>query len=208
MFAGIGWALPPLGLFMDGWVLGFVAVVLYSSLLIGMTIAAAGSVSREREHRTLDGPGGREAVLRAKWLGSLQGVRGRAFGLILLLMFGGITGNLPGLAQPFLALSAAAHIGFFASLGIYLSVVARSTARACLSAALCLLGLSLLPPMVACGLSPPVVVWRLTLPASEPQSLVFDGALFGFVIYTVTGRLLWWLASERFRREADGERRR
>src|SRR5262245_63094866 len=125
---------------MDEAAFGLAAVVLYASLLIGVTVAAAGSVSREREQRTLDGllvlPGGREAVLRAKWLGSLRRVRGRAFGLILLLMLGGMTGSLHGLAVTFLVFTAAAQIGFFASLGIYLSVIARSTSRACLSAVL------------------------------------------------------------------------
>src|SRR5262249_41900181 len=120
VFVGFSWALPPL-LLMGEWVLGLVAVVLYASLLIGVTVSAAGSVSREREQRTLDGllvlPGGREAVLRAKWLGSLWRVRGRAFGLILLLMLGGMTGSLHVLAVAFLAFTAAAQIGFFTSLG-------------------------------------------------------------------------------------------
>jgi ABC-type transport system involved in multi-copper enzyme maturation permease subunit len=198
VIVGLGWALAPL-----------LAVVLYVSLLIGVTIAAAGSISRERERQTLDGllvlPGGREAVLWAKWLGSIQRVRGRAFALLILLAFSGITGSLHGLALPLLVFTGASHVGFFASLGIYISVVARNTARAGLAAALCLLGLSLFPPLVGCGLSPPVAWGLLTLPASELEPAAFGVTLFGIAAYAAAGRLLWWRASERFRREADGE---
>lgn len=95
---------------------------------------AAGSISRERERQTLDSlltlPESTDAVLQAKWLGSLLSVRqiypllGLVYGLALL------TGGLHFAALPLLAVAAVSYVAFVASLGLYFSVICSSTLRA------------------------------------------------------------------------------
>jgi ABC-type transport system involved in multi-copper enzyme maturation permease subunit len=99
---------------------------------------AAGSLGRERDLRTLDGlltlPCSRSAVLGAKWVGSilrtadagaLAGTLAGTVGLVGL-----ITGSLHPLSVPLLAVSVAGQLCFWASLGVWLSTVFRSTLRA------------------------------------------------------------------------------
>src|SRR5439155_15782884 len=98
------------------------------------------------ERRTLDGlltlPGGRAAVLRAKWRGVLD--RGRTVAAIAAvpLACGLAFGGFP---PAVLVLCAAAQLAFCVSLGLYCSVRARTTTRACVGAGLGLLAVSVLP---------------------------------------------------------------
>jgi ABC-type transport system involved in multi-copper enzyme maturation permease subunit len=160
---------------------------------VGVTIAAAGGASRERERKTLDGllslPRERDELLRAWWLGSVWHVQRLAGGLLGLGAIGCCVGSLHVLAFPLLLLAGAVHVGFGASLGLYLSVVARTTARAVLAAIVGLLAVCLLPSLAANfwdglavsnalswpwvgvllrdGLSPPDMWWQLTSSADD-----------------------------------------
>jgi ABC-type transport system involved in multi-copper enzyme maturation permease subunit len=205
--------------------------VLSGVLTCGVAIAAASGVSREREQGTLDGllslPGGREPVLRAKWLGSLLRVRWLTVGLLTLLLVGVLAGRLPATAL-LLAPVSAIHAVFAASLGVYLSVV-RSTAIATFLVVLCLLTVCLTPWLVdshrpwlsnswpgqseaiadnlslADGFSPPLTWLRLTTVArDELPPTPLAGPLLGAVVYVLAGRWFWWRACVRFEREANG----
>src|SRR5262249_28845937 len=110
------------------------AAVLLTIACAAVGFRAAGSVVRERARGTLDGlltlalPW--EAVLRAKWLGSVLRVR-ILFSLVAAgWLFGLCTGALHPLALPVALLTVAAHVAFIASLGIWVSLVARSIPRA------------------------------------------------------------------------------
>jgi ABC-type transport system involved in multi-copper enzyme maturation permease subunit len=212
---------------------GLLTWFLLAAISLGGTFHAAGSVSREVERRTLDGllalPDGRAPILRAKWLSAVHRVRVPAIGLAVLVVVGGLTHSVNKVALPFLVSAPVAQFTFFVSLGIYLSVVSRSTSRACLIAAAWLLGLSLLPPLVAAywttlvdpvlggagrwvgwlledGLSPPVVWWRLAFADTTLQPSARDGLMVGIAVYAAAGALTWRQARLQFRREADGDR--
>jgi ABC-type transport system involved in multi-copper enzyme maturation permease subunit len=95
---------------------------------------AACSISRERERQTLDSlltvPESVDAILHAKWLGSMLSVRqiypllGAVYGLAL------VTGGLSPLAVPLVAITAGSYLLFVAGLGLYCSVVCGGTMRA------------------------------------------------------------------------------
>jgi ABC-type transport system involved in multi-copper enzyme maturation permease subunit len=104
---------------------------------------AAGAVSIERERQTLGGlltlPVSPTDLLAAKWLGSI--LRGRQAGYWLgyatvITVVGGV---LRPEAPLLLAISIAAHLCFWASLGLWLSVVCRTTLRARVTMSLVLL---------------------------------------------------------------------
>jgi ABC-type transport system involved in multi-copper enzyme maturation permease subunit len=106
------------------------------------------SVSREWERDTLDGlltlPVTRESVLAAKWLGGIVSLRLLGLVLVCVWVFGLSTGGLHPLALAALVLSVAAVVEFMASLGLWLSIVCRTSLRANMAAVLMLL-------LVACG---------------------------------------------------------
>jgi ABC-type transport system involved in multi-copper enzyme maturation permease subunit len=110
---------------------------------VGTAFRATGSVGRERETGTLDGlltmPCGREAVLGAKWLGAVLRGRDLGYGLALLWVLGLVNGSLHPAALALLALSVAAQLAFWASLGLWLSVACRTTLRARVTMTLLLL---------------------------------------------------------------------
>jgi ABC-type transport system involved in multi-copper enzyme maturation permease subunit len=112
---------------------GFAAILL-TMACAAVGFRAAGSVVRERARGTLDGllalPVAWEAVLFAKWLGSVLRVR-IVFSLVAAgLLFSLLTGVLHPLALPLALVTIAAHVAFIASLGTWLSLAARSIPRA------------------------------------------------------------------------------
>jgi ABC-type transport system involved in multi-copper enzyme maturation permease subunit len=110
---------------------------------VGAAFRAAGSVSREREKRTLDGlltlPLERAEILRAKGAGSVLRGLFCAYILLVLSAVGLFSGALHPLALPLLAVAGLVHVAFWASLGVWLSLACRTTSAAYVSAALALL---------------------------------------------------------------------
>jgi len=124
-------------------VIRFLTVILAGIGCIGVALRAAVSFSRERDQRTLPVllllPIERKEIVRAKWLGSL--LRWRECGLVLVLIWltGLATGVLHAWSVLLLAVSCAAYVSLLASLGVWLSLAARNTRWALISAALILL---------------------------------------------------------------------
>jgi ABC-type transport system involved in multi-copper enzyme maturation permease subunit len=118
-------------------------IVLGGLLGLGSIAHTVNSVSKEVERDTLDGlltlPTYRDTVLEAKWFGGLASLRLIPVALITLWLFGVFTGGLHPLALPALALSVAASVEFLTSLGLWLSVVCKTSLRANMAAVLCML---------------------------------------------------------------------
>jgi ABC-type transport system involved in multi-copper enzyme maturation permease subunit len=105
-------------------------------LLLVVAVSAAQRVSRERERRTLDSllllPVSRDAILFAKWLGSILTVRWLAWALAGLLAIGLVSGGLSVAAVPLLIGGGLVAVTFVASLGLWFSTVCANTLRATL----------------------------------------------------------------------------
>jgi ABC-type transport system involved in multi-copper enzyme maturation permease subunit len=153
VFAGLAWlAFAPQGSAFD-WpavidsafnpIVRWGSISTFTLLCLIAGFRAAGSVSRERDRRTLDGllvlPLTPAEILRAKWLGSILRSRYVVYGLGVLWLVGIGTGALHPLMAPLLAFSMAAQLGLVTSLGVCMSVVNRNTTAAQLSMALILL---------------------------------------------------------------------
>jgi ABC-type transport system involved in multi-copper enzyme maturation permease subunit len=191
-----------------------IAPILLAAAMLTTLLHATASISYEREQRTLDVlltiPGGRDEVLRAKWLGSILYSRGLLIGVLVLLLLGVLGAGVDPLALPLLTLSAGTHLAFTASLGVFLSVTVRSSARAGFLGAAILLMVCLVPAvMCPCGYvwSPPVT-WVASLPAAfagtggKELGTVF-AVPFGLPPYMGLAAFLWFLARRRFVREGD-----
>jgi ABC-type transport system involved in multi-copper enzyme maturation permease subunit len=134
------------------WTCRFFGIVLAGAWCVGVAFRAAGSISRERERGTLDGlltlPIPRDAILRAKWLGSALRWRGLGYGLVALWSFGLVTGGLHPLAVLLWALACAVLLALLAGAGLCLSLTARNTLWANVSMAAVLLFLFWVPWVV------------------------------------------------------------
>jgi ABC-type transport system involved in multi-copper enzyme maturation permease subunit len=123
----------------------FFAGLLLMPLLIAFTfvtggwclataLVAAESVVGERERRTLDAllalPVPRSRVLAAKWWGAVLRPREVGYMTAAIGLPAVLCGAVHPLAALLLAASAAAYLAFFASAGLWLSVVAPTTRRA------------------------------------------------------------------------------
>jgi ABC-type transport system involved in multi-copper enzyme maturation permease subunit len=103
-------------------------------MLVDVALRAAGSVRGERDRRTLDSllttPLGATSILAAKWLGSIAGQRRAWLWLGLIWFVGVVAGGLDRHALPTLALLWLILAMFFASLGLWFSVVCATAQRA------------------------------------------------------------------------------
>jgi ABC-type transport system involved in multi-copper enzyme maturation permease subunit len=120
------------------------ASVLLVGLLCFLTaLSAAGRVSREREQQTLDSlltiPEESSSILFAKWLGAILSVRQAWWCLAAVWGWGLVTAGLHLLALPLVVLAWAVYTAFAASLGLFFSVICRTTLRATLATGLTLL---------------------------------------------------------------------
>jgi ABC-type transport system involved in multi-copper enzyme maturation permease subunit len=203
-------------------------VILGSLLGIGVLAHAVSSVTREWEKDTLDGlltlPMHRDRILEAKWLGGLVSLRALAIALGGLWLFGLVTGGLHPVGLVCVALSVAAAVEFMASLGLWLSVICRTTIRANMAAALCVLligcgpwvasgyidlfaprgGLASPTVDAIMGAAMPLVAWvRACCTWSEYAKLPnghFQTLLVGALFYATAAWALWRAAVGRFRK--------
>jgi ABC-type transport system involved in multi-copper enzyme maturation permease subunit len=112
---------------------------------ITLAFRAASGISQERDKQTLEGlltlPVSRSEILGAKWLGPILFGRGVGYLLAAVILFGLLTCVIHPLGAILLVVTLAAHLAFFASLGMWLSLTSSSTvwARVTMSMILLLL---------------------------------------------------------------------
>jgi ABC-type transport system involved in multi-copper enzyme maturation permease subunit len=102
--------------------------------LLAVAVRAAGCLSGERDRQTMDGllttPLDGAAILFAKWAGCLASVRWGWVWLGLIWLLGAMTGGMQVAAVPMLIGAWLVYAGFFACLGMWFSLVSRTTLRA------------------------------------------------------------------------------
>jgi ABC-type transport system involved in multi-copper enzyme maturation permease subunit len=209
-------------------------IVLGGLLGLGSIAHTVNGVSKEVERDTLDGlltlPTDRDRVLEAKWLGGLASLRLIPVALVALWVFGVFTGGLHPLAVPVLALSVAATVEFLSSLGLWLSVVCKTSLRANMAAVLCMLlvaagpwiianYLDLLAPRlpanryfadVVTQAAMPAIAWlRLCVKLRDYAALpegYFPTLLLGALLYATAAWVFWRAALLRFRKYGGKKR--
>jgi ABC-type transport system involved in multi-copper enzyme maturation permease subunit len=215
------------------WVQAASAVV-GTLMLFQVAVRAAGSVSGERDRHTLDGllttPAEGHAILLAKWLGSILSPRGGWLWLAAVWWLGWWTGGLQAAAVPWFLLAWLVFAAFLAGLGLWFSVVSRTTQRALLWTLLAtagfwgghwllwialvpvarwLVGANLAPEWLTqfqlLGLTPPVTLGFLASSGegAEPWGQFWDllaTIRLGLILWALGAVFFWVLASARFRR--------
>jgi ABC-type transport system involved in multi-copper enzyme maturation permease subunit len=175
--------------------IGGIEIVLTCILLLMIALSASRRVSRERERRTLDQllllPVSADAILFAKWLGSILSVRRLAWVFGAVWALGAATEALNVFAIPLLAAATAVYASFAACLGLWFSTAKGSTLRASLFTVLATLLFLAVPSALATaggssvnrftqepfgnwkwllveyGLSPPTTLWALTFCSAD-----------------------------------------
>ncbi len=201
--------------------------------MAGLAAAVRGSVAVrvERDKDTLDAlltsPLSTQEILYGKWVGCLWGLRWVGVWLGTVYLLGLVTGGLSPLAVPLLAGTVLVYCGTLAVVGLWCSVVCRTTVRATVAAVAATLGLSVghwliwlccIPlggpgghPLdtlieLQAGITPPVVL-SIFLPFGEDGQL-FDSpgkqgemiaySLVGTAAWVVIGFVAWGLLNDRF----------
>ncbi|HBI45901.1 MAG TPA: hypothetical protein DDY78_24055 [Planctomycetales bacterium] len=217
----------------NGWV-RVVGTIMACLTLLGVAIRAAYSIRAERDRETFDSlltsPLSSEDILYGKWLGAILSVRWMAGLLVFVWGLGVVTGGLHFLAAPLLVLAWCVYAAAMASVGLWFSLVSRTSARAVLYTILTVVGLSVghwllwLPcgfvgwflgpdwriafwiAMIEGGLTPPAV-FGLYLPFGydTPFNQDIPGQLLGcafagLVAWAIFAGLVWQATNQRFKR--------
>ena len=215
--------------------------VLVSFTLLFIALSAAHRISRERERRTLDGllltPLDREEILFTKCLGSIWSVRWILFFLAPIWALGLITGGLHVAALPLVLSACLVFAGFMASLGLWFSMVSRTTLRATMFTLLASLVFIVGPGLymktvggrsfsrlgaepawdellLDHGLTPPVNLWTLSFHTGDfkdgdPEPIArIMASLVGLHFYMLLIVILWASMLYRLRSETGPPARR
>ena len=198
---------------------------------VGVAVNAAQSIRLERERDTFDSllttPLRSEEILYGKWMGAILSVRRLLPWLALVWGLGVLGGGLNPAAVPLLALTWCVYAAAAASLGLWFSLVSRSSLRAVLYTVLAGVGMSVGHWMIwapcSCvlpygaglewvflaqgGLTPPATL-GICLPFGYDESFPPD-VLAKFITFALCGDVLWgvfaWVAwqgtNERFQRD-------
>jgi len=204
-------------------------------LLLGVAVRAATSLIGERDRQTLDGllaaPLKPAAILFGKWLGSVLGVRLGWLWLGVIWAMGYWFGVWHVAVVPVLVAAWLVYAAFLATVGLWFSLVSRTSLRATvytLGSALVMATLflapldSLFPPndpaaqawarwlyQFQLGLSPPAALGYL-LPFPRPGFEIwhkdagqFGAALFGLAVWLLATAGLWCWINVRFRKRTN-----
>jgi hypothetical protein len=148
-------------------------------MLLRVALRAAGRISLERERQTLDSlmatPLEGRTILRDKWLGSILSVVHGFWVLGAVWALGLLTGGLDFLAWPLLILAWLVYADFVANLGLWFSLVSRTTQRAVSWTLLVLVGLNIGPWLLSAGAHPSIAVKRLLDP---PPTILWSLAYY------------------------------
>jgi ABC-type transport system involved in multi-copper enzyme maturation permease subunit len=182
--------------------------------LVMVAVRAAASVRGERDRGTLDAllatPLTTQEVLYAKWLGSACGVRTVGLWLGGIWGLGVLTGGISPLAVPALVGVWAVYAGALAAVGLYFSVVCRSSVRAILATVLATLGLAVghwlvwlcclftpgggasIEPLLKlqAGCTPPVMLGLLAFRTEELEATRHVGEILPFLLF---GTAVWFV---------------
>jgi ABC-type transport system involved in cytochrome c biogenesis permease component len=136
-----------------------------TAMTVAVAVRAAAAVSGERDRRTLDGlllaPDADRALVPAKLVGSVCGVRWWAVLLLAVWEAGVYTGGLSAAAVPGLAAACGVYAGFAAALGLWFSVTSPSTPVAVARTLAAGTALAVGHWVVWLGCGPVVGGWRL-----------------------------------------------
>jgi ABC-type transport system involved in multi-copper enzyme maturation permease subunit len=218
-----------LGRDMNVWVRS-VGTIVACLTLLAVAVRASSSVSGERDRQTLDAlltsPLDSDAILYAKWLGSVLSVRRAWVWLGLIWGVGVLSGGLNPLGLPLLLLSWAVYAATLALIGLCFSVTSHTTQRATLWTLLVTLGVSVghWLPWMCCGffmrgpgaehllmfqagLTPPYVLGWFAFHGEEfsrdfaghyaVETTVFN--LGGLFLWALGASMLWASVSGHFR---------
>ena len=116
------------------WYVRIVGTMVACLTLLGIAVRASSSVSSERDRQTWDsllttslGP---NEILYGKWIGSILSVRWAALWIGLIWLIGLVTDGLSIIAVPFLIGAFLVFAAFIGILGLWFSIVSRTTFRA------------------------------------------------------------------------------
>jgi ABC-type transport system involved in multi-copper enzyme maturation permease subunit len=210
---------------MNGAQVRFVGTMVASFLLLSVAVRAAGSISGERERRTLGSllttPLDSNSILFGKWLGSMLSVRWALIWLGLIWLLGLLTRGLHVLALPGLIAAWTVYAAFLATLGLWFSTICRTTLRAVLSTVFsavglafghwliwaCCIPLSISQPgtvrefdwlwKIQFGITPPLALAWLAFygPEFEDRHFSHDSTSLEVTIFSLLGIVLWALAT-------------
>lgn len=103
-------------------------------MLLAVAVRASGSISGERDRQTFDAlltsPLDTSTILYSKWVGSLLSVRWAWLWLGSIWMLGMITGGINPCGVPLVLASWVIYAGVFAVVGLWFSLVCKTTLRA------------------------------------------------------------------------------
>ena len=190
---------------------------------MAVAVRASSSISNERDKQTFDTllttPLDSSSILFGKWLGSLLSLRYGIFLLLLIGCVGIVTGGLSLAAVPLMIAAWFIYAGFAAALGLWFSVVSRSSLKATVFTIMTLIGLHVghwLPWMCcgfmmrggpdsehllklqACVLTPPFVLGWLPFCTENLTQRYGDRFVREWLeptAYCVMGLLAWTLAT-------------
>jgi len=204
----------------------FVGMGISCLMLVAVAVRAAGSISGERDKQTFDdiltSPLGSDAILFAKWLGSLCSVRWFWMWLLAVWCTAGGVGAMHPVA---VALHVAAwfiYAAFLTNLGLWFSMNSRTTLRAIVWTLASALGLGfghwliwvLFIPLFLgrgepargfewlakfqFGLTPPLALWgsfSFSLFDEENRRIAFGHEWIQMVAFGVIGLFFWGVAA-------------
>jgi ABC-type transport system involved in multi-copper enzyme maturation permease subunit len=200
----------------------FVGTVVACLTLLAVAVRASSSLGGERDRQTLDAlltsPLDSDAILFGKWLGAILSVRRAWLWLGLIWGMGLISGGLHLLAVPLLVGAWAVYAAFFATLGLWWSMVARTTLRATVGtlSTVALVSVGHWLPWFCCGpllamngggsgaeflakfqagLTPPAVLAILPFQVREFENRGMDSETVSLVGFSLFGLFVWLLAT-------------
>ena len=209
---------------MNGWIKG-IGMLVGCILILAVAVRASGAISGERDKQTFDAllttPLTSNSMLWSKWLGSILSVRLGWIWLGFIWLLGVVTGGLHVFALPLVFGAWVVFAGVAAMIGLWFSMVSKSSMRATVWTILTLitLGVGHWLPWMCCmpfmfmggpdrgveyllkfqgGLTPPVVLVFLQFHGAELIRDFRQKELLEMLFFCFFGIFLWAVAGAVF----------